>query len=83
VEYQNDWKVADTQLKLGQLCYQGSIHTYITEFRALNHFTQAMDKALKEKIDLAMTSKILRMRFAHYLGEFKVDDGFLQATYQA
>jgi len=30
-----------------------------------------------------MTSEILRMRFAHYLGEFEDDEGFLQATYQA
>jgi len=28
-------------------------------------------------------SEILRMRFAHYLGEFADDEGFLQATYQA
>lgn len=42
-----------------------------------------MGEALKEKIDLAMTSKILRIRFAHYLGEFADDEGFLQANYQS
>jgi len=30
-----------------------------------------------------MTSKNLRMRFTHYLGEFADDEGFLQVTYQA
>jgi len=30
-----------------------------------------------------MTSEILRMRFAHFLGEFADDEGFLAATYQA
>jgi len=53
------------------------------EFRALNLFVRATGEALKEKIDLAMTSEILRMRFAHYLGEFEDDEGFLQTTYQA
>jgi len=37
-EYRNEREVADVQLKLGQLCYQGSICTYLTEFRALNLF---------------------------------------------
>jgi len=70
-------------MKLGQLRYQGSIRAYLTEFRALNTFARATGEALKEKIDLAMTSEILKMRFAHYLGEFVDDEGFLQATYQA
>jgi len=37
-EYRNEREAADVQLKLGQLCYQGSICTYLTEFRALNLF---------------------------------------------
>lgn len=38
---------------------------------------------MREKVDLTMTSEILRMRFAHYLGDFANDEGYLQATYQA
>jgi len=79
-EYQNEWEVADTQLKLGQLRYQGSIRAYLTEFRALNNFARATGEVLKEKEDLAMTSEILRMRFMHYLEEFADNEGFLQAT---
>jgi len=75
--------MADTQLKLGQLRYQGSIRAYLTEFRALNIFAWATGEALKEKVDLTMTSEILRIRFAHYLEEFTDDKGFLQAIYQA
>jgi hypothetical protein len=82
-EYHNEREAADAQMKLGQLRYQGSIRAYLTEFRALNIFAKATGEALKEKIDLAMTSEILKMRFAHYLGEFADDEGFLQATYQA
>jgi len=82
-EYRNEGEAADAQLKLGQLQYQGSIRTYLTEFRALNIFTRATGEALREKIDLAMTTEILRMWFAHYLEEFADDEGFLQATYQA
>jgi len=55
----------------------------MTDFRALNNFARVTGEALKEKVDLAMTSDILQMRFAHYLGEFADDEGFLQATYQA
>jgi len=83
IEYCNEQEAANAQLKLRQLRYQGSIRTYLTEFRALNNFTQATGEALKEKINLAMMSEILRMHFAHYLGEFADDEGFLQATYQA
>jgi len=82
-EYRNEGEAADAQLKLGQLQYQGSIRTYLTEFRALNIFTRATGEALREKIDLAMTTEILRMWFTHYLEEFADDEGFLQATYQA
>jgi len=31
-EYQNEREAANAQLKLGQLRYQGSIRTYLTEF---------------------------------------------------
>jgi len=81
-EYRNDREAADTQLKLGQLHYQGSIRTYLMEFQALNLFVRTTGEVLKEKIDLAMMSEILTMHFAHYLGEFKDDKRFLQATYQ-
>jgi len=69
-------------VKLGQLQYQGSIQTYLTEFRALNTFVQVTGEALREKTDLVMATEILRMRFAHYLGEFTDDEGFMPATYQ-
>lgn len=49
----------------------------------LNNFARAIGEGLREKVDLAMTSEILKMRFAHYLGDFADDEGFLQATYQA
>jgi len=73
VEYRNEREAADTQLKLEQLHYQGSICTYLMEFRTPNLFAQVTGEALKEKIDLAMMSEILKMRFAHYFGEFKDD----------
>jgi len=82
-EYQNKREAADTQLKLGQLRYQGSIRAYLTEFRALNNFACATGEALREKIDLAMPDAVLDMRFAHYLEDFADDEGFLQATHQA
>jgi len=37
----NEREVADDQSKLGQVRYQGSIRTYLTEFRALNNFATA------------------------------------------
>jgi len=82
-EYRNEREVADTQLKLGQLKYQGSIHAYLTEFRALNNVARATGEALREKVDLAMPDAVLDMRFAHYLEDFADDEGFLQATHQA
>jgi len=82
-EYRNEREAADAQLKLGQLKYQGSIRAYLTEFRALNNFARATGEALREKVDLAMPDSILDMRFAHYLGDFADDEGFLQATHQA
>jgi len=82
-EYRNKQEAADAQLKLGQLGYQGSIRTYLMEFCTLNIFARATGEALRENIDLAMTTEILRMRFAHYLEEFADVEGFLQATYQA
>jgi len=75
--------VADAQLKLGQLRYQGSIRAYLTEFRALNNFARVTGEALREKVDLAMPDTVLDMRFAHYLEDFADDKGFLQATHQA
>jgi len=49
----------------------------------LNIFTRATGEALREKINLVMTTEILRMRFNHYHEEFVDDEGFPQATYQA
>jgi len=82
-EYRNECKAVDAQLKLGQLKYQGSIHTYLTEFRTLNNFARATGEALREKVDLAMPDAVLDMQFAHYLEDFADDEGFLQATHQA
>jgi len=72
----------DTQLKLGQLKYQGDIWAYMTEFRALNNYARAMGEGLQEKVNIAMPDSVLDMRFTHYLEEFANDEGFLQATYQ-
>ena len=82
-EYRNEREAADAQLKLRQLKYQGSIHAYLTEFRALNNFARATGEVLWEKVDLAMPEALLDMRFAHYLEDFADDEGFLQATHQA
>jgi len=70
-------------MKLGQIKYGGDIRAYLNEFRALNNYTRATRDGLQEKIDLAVTTNILQMRFSHYLGDFAHDEGFLQATYQA
>ena len=48
-EYHNKREMADAQLKQGQLRYQGSIHTYLTEFLALNNFARATGEGLQEK----------------------------------
>jgi len=82
-KYWNEREAVDTQLKLGQLRYHGSIHTYLMEFRVLNNFAGGTGKALREKIDLAIHNAVLDMRFANYLEYFVDDEGFLQATYQA
>jgi len=81
--YLDTREAANAQLKLSQLKYTGDIRAYLTEFRALNNSARATGEGLQEKIDLAMPDSILDMRFAHYLGEFADDEGFLQATYQA
>jgi len=82
-EYLDTREAANAQLKLSQLKYTVDIWTYLTEFQALNNYTRATGEGLQEKIDLAMPESVLDMRFAHYLGEFADDEGFLQATYQA
>jgi len=82
-EYRNEREAADAQLKLGQLKYQGSIRTYMTEFQALNNFARATGEGLREKVDMAMPESILDMRF-NQNEEDPIDDGdFLQATYRA
>jgi len=69
-------------MKLGQIKYAGDIRAYLTEFRALNNYSRATGEGLQEKIDLAIRTDILQMRFSHYLGEFADDKGFLKVTYQ-
>jgi len=80
VMYHNDREAADVQVKLGQLKYQGSICTYLTEFRALNNYARATDKELQETIDLAMPDSILDMRFNQNPEDLVEDEHFLQAT---
>jgi len=82
-EYFDSREAANAQLKLSQLKYTGDIRAYMTEFQALNNYTRATGEGLQEKVDMAMPDAVLDMRFAHYLGEFADDEGFLQATYQA
>jgi len=82
-EYYDIREAASAQLKLSQLRYNGDIRAYMTEFRALNNLARASGESLQEKIDLAMPEAVIDMRFAHYLGEFADDEGFLHATYQA
>jgi len=83
VEYCNKREAADVQLKLGQLKYQGSIQTYLTEFLALNNFAKATREGLREKIDLAMPDSILDLRFNQNPDEPTDDEGFMSATYRA
>jgi len=82
-EYRNEREAADAQLKLGQLKYQGSIRTYLTEFRALNNFAKATGEGLREKIDLAMPDSILDMRFNQNPDEPTDNEGFMSLTYRA
>ena len=82
-EYRNEREAADAQLRLGQLKYQGSIRTYLTEFRALNNFARATGEGLREKIDMAMPDSILDMRFNQNPEDFLDNEPFLQATYRA
>ena len=82
-KYHNEREAADAQLKLGQLKYQGSIRTYMMEFRALNNFARATGEGLKEKIDLAMPDSILDIRFNQSPEDLMEDEQFLQATYRA
>jgi len=80
VMYHNDREAADVQVKLGQLKYQGSICTYLTEFQALNNYARATDEELQETIDLAMPDSILDMRFNQNPEDLVEDEHFLQAT---
>jgi hypothetical protein len=65
VEYLDTHDSADAQLKLAQIKFSGNIRVYLTEFRALNNYAQATGQCLQEKIDLAMPSAILKIRFSH------------------
>jgi len=82
-EYYNEREAADAQFKLGQLKYEGSIRTYMTEFRGLNTFARATGEELREKIDIAMPDSILDMQFNQNPGDLVDDEQFLHATYQA
>jgi len=82
-EYLDSREAAGAQQKLGQLKYTGNIQAYFTEFLALNRYARSTGEGLQEKINLAMTSEILRMRFAHYRGNFVDDNDFMTATYEA
>jgi len=82
-EYFDSHEAASAQLKLSQLRYRRDIRAYMTEFRALNNLTRVTGESLQEKIDLAMPEAVIDMQFAHYLGEFTDDEGFLHTTYQA
>jgi len=81
-EYRNEREAAEARLKLGQLKYQGSICTYLTEFRALNNFAKATGEGLREKIDLVMPDNILDMRFNQNPDESTDDEGFMSTTYR-
>ena len=81
-EYRNEREAADAQLKPGQQKYQGSIRTYLTEFRALNNFAKATGEGLREKIDLAMPDSILDIRFNQNPDKPMDDEGFMSATYR-
>jgi hypothetical protein len=82
-EYRDAREAATAQHKLGQLKYTGNIRAYFTEFRALNVYTRATGEGLQEKVNLAMPSSILKMRFSFHQGSFATDEHFLQATYNA
>jgi hypothetical protein len=82
-EYHDAREAADAQLKLGQLKYQGSIRSYLTEFRTLNVYARATGEGLQEKINMAMPDSILDMRFNQNEEDFVDDEHFLRATYRA
>jgi len=82
-EYRNEREADDAQIKLGQLKYQGSIRSYLTEFQTLKNFTKAAGEGLREKIDLAKPDSILDMRFNQNPDKPTDDEGFMNATYQA
>jgi len=56
---------------------------YFVEFRALNIYVGVTGVSLQEKIDHAMPSDILGMRFAHNAFDFLEDGDFLTAAYEA
>lgn len=80
-EYQKEREAADAQLKLEKLRYQGSIRTYMMEFRVLNNFARATGEGLREKVDMAMPDSILDMRFNQNQDNPVDNEPFLQATY--
>jgi len=82
-EYRNKREATDAQLKLGQLKYQGSIRTYLTEFQALNNFAKPTGEGLQEKIDLAMPDSILDILFNQNPDKPTDDEGFMSTTYRA
>jgi len=76
-------EAANALEKIGQLRYKGDIMAYFVKFRALNIYVGVTGESLQEKIDHAMPSDILDMRFAHNAFDFLEDGDFLTATYEA
>ena len=82
-EYHNEREAANAQLKQVQLRYQGSIRTYLTEFRALNNFARATGEGLRKKINLVIADSILDIWFNQNPDEPTDNEGFINATYRA
>jgi len=82
-DFRDSREATNALAKIGQLCYKGDIKVYFIEFRALNIYAGVTGESLQEKIDHAMPSDILDMRFAHNVFNFLEDGDFLTATYEA
>jgi len=83
MDFQDSQEAANALEKIGQLRYKGDINAYFVEFRALNIYAGVTGESLQEKVDHAMPSAILDMRFAHNAFVFLEDGDFLTATYKA
>jgi len=81
-DFRDSREAANALEKIGQLRDKGDIKAYFVEFRALNIYAGVTGESLQEKIDHAMPSDILEMRFAHNAIHFLEDGDFLTATYE-